>query len=139
MNKFDEATEALYSGDAETASRLLAEGAAEAVDPRAIAQQVRYQLVQDAEQERALAKLYTDYPEIGQDSDLAFVADLVRARLEAEGLSRSEAIAAAGEETGRKLRLGKWNPEAAPTPQSDASSNASLIIERMRRSRAGAP
>jgi hypothetical protein len=136
MNKFDEATEALYSGDAETASRLLAEGVALAVDPRVVAQQVRHQLAVDAENERAVEKLFNDYPEIAEDRNMALVANGLCLRLESQGLSRPQAIAAVGDEMGRKLRLGKWKPAADPAP--DLESDASSIIEKMRRSRPGA-
>jgi hypothetical protein len=77
---------------------------------------------QQLEVESALTTLYTNYPQIKQDEDFAHVADRVRARLEADGVPRPEAIVRAGDEVAKKFGLTK--------SQADASVNGKASTTR---------
>lgn len=125
-NRFDQATRALYEGDSDKASQLLAEATAETA---------RQQAALQAAEERALSQLFTKYPEFRQDNDLAVLADHRRVGLEASGISRLDAIAIAGDEVGKKFVLRKRAEKSSAEPERE--SNASEVIESMRRQRVG--
>lgn len=101
--------DALYEGDQEKATELLSSGftdvlaatltsrgqspATSSVDAGHLAAEVEQRI----EVKGALNTLFALYPDIKSDHRYASLADMVRAEKEAEGLSRPEAILAAGE------------------------------------------
>ena len=110
---------AVFSGDDEKAAGLLAKlidlrvaGRTPSATPAAptvdeIAQRVTPAIQQRLDVDRALTQLKADYPEIFSDSDYTQLADKKREEFEAQGKSRPEAIALAGEEMGKKFGIGK--------------------------------
>ena len=114
--------DAMYSGDDEKAGQLFdqmtdirvqaalatREPAQPQVDVNAILQQAVPALKQQLSVDSALDKLFADYPEIKADPDYTLLADVKRESYEAQGKSRAEAIALAGEELGKKYGLGSF-------------------------------
>lgn len=104
-----ESFDALYGGDQEKATELLASGFTDVLaatltsrgqspaNSSVDAGQVVAEVEQRIEVKGALNKLFELYPDIKTDHRYASLADMVRAEREAEGLSRPEAILAAGE------------------------------------------
>lgn len=115
-----EYVEAMYAGDDEKAGQLFdqmtdirvqaalasREPAQPQVDVNAILQQAVPALKQQLSTDSALEKLFADYPEIKSDPDYTLLADVKRESYEAQGKSRAEAIALAGEDLGKKYGLG---------------------------------
>lgn len=113
--------EAMYAGDDEKAGQLFdqmtdirvnaalasREPAAAQVDPNTIVERTVSAVEQQLSVKSALAKLFEDYPEIKADADFVRLADDRRAEFEAQGKSRAEAIALAGDAIGQKFGLGK--------------------------------
>lgn len=113
-----ESFDALYGGEQEKATELLTSGltdilaatltsrgetATSSVDANQLAAEVEQRI----EVKGALSKLFSDYPAIKMDPDYAAAADRARAGFEAEGYSRSAAIALAGESVAKKFGLEK--------------------------------
>lgn len=113
---------AVFSGDDEKAAQLLdqildlklqstgrADGATPTPAPTIdeVVQKAVPAIQQRLDVESALARLKTDYPEIWADPDYATIADMKRDSYEAQGKTRAEAIALAGEDVGRKFGIGK--------------------------------
>lgn len=114
---------ALYAGEEEKAAKLLSDivgkrvavelagrtqESAIQVTPDQLVEQALPALKQRLSVDSALDQLKSDYPEIWSDPDMALLADSYRARHEAEGLSRADAIAKAGEDVGKKYGIGKF-------------------------------
>jgi len=108
---------AFFEGDTEKASQLF-DQAVQALMPAQQASSTGPTLEQIVDQavpalkqrlsvDSALDKLFSDYPEIASDPDMTLIADAKRASYEAQGKSRAEALALAGEDVGIKYKLGK--------------------------------
>ena len=115
--KLKQGLEAMYEGDTDRAAQLINEaisagrqttvGRETAIPQDDIVRNVTQAVRQQLSVERALEQLSTDYPEIRADADYAMLADRYRESYEANGMSRAEAIVAAGEAIGEKFALGK--------------------------------
>lgn len=132
VEKQKELFSALFSGDEEKAGKLLgdfvktsvdaalASRPAPAVSDDELANRIAPKLKQRLSVDSALEQLFKDYPEIHDDADMAVIADRYVNRFEAEGKSRAEAIAEAGDAMGAKFKLGKFaeagRPEASGSP-----------------------
>lgn len=127
--KFKEASDALFEGDGEKASRLFAEAVAASTTPTTvgrgesatldrseIVKSVTAAVTQQLSEQSALEKLFSDYPEIKADEDLALLADRRVDLYEKQGTPRAEAILKAGEDIGEKFKLGKFNKPATGRP-----------------------
>lgn len=115
-----EYVEAMYAGDDEKAGQLFdqmtdirvqaalatREPAQPQVDIKAIVKEEVQAEKQQLSTDSALEKLFADYPEIKSDPDYTLLADVKRESYEAQGKSRAEAIALAGEDLGKKYGLG---------------------------------
>lgn len=113
---------AMYEGDEEKAGQLFdqmtdirvqaalatREPAQPQVDEEAVAARLASKVEQQLSVKGALGKLFADYPEIEVDSDMTLLADVRRESYEAQGKTRAEAIALAGEELGKKYGLGSY-------------------------------
>jgi len=125
--KFKEASQALYEGDSDKASALFAEAVAIAQQPSQgrtesaspNEEDIATRVEQRLSVKSALTKLFTDYPEIQQDSDMTVLADHYRGQFEAEGSPRAEAIVKAGDAIGQKFKLGKYAEKSASTESAD--------------------
>lgn len=126
--RFKEATEALFEGDAETAAQRFAAATAEiaearsAIDTTGIVRAATERALREIEGRPAVAQLLKNYPEF-KDPDLAQLADRRVLRYEAEGLSRAKAVERAGDEIAQKFKLGRFGKET-PQPTSQRSSSA---------------
>lgn len=133
--KIEKAVEALYSGDQELASTLFTDAVAEGASDMAnrIAADVHQQQLQD----RAVAKLFEDYPEIKADSGYATLVDrAARAHL-ANGEPIDQAISEAGEQIAEKFGLGKFKRQSGASGTDDEHATSSQIIAEMASKRAG--
>lgn len=134
QQKAKEFLEAMFHGEEERATEILAgllpesppprETAAPVLDPEQIASQVEASL----ERRSALKQFASAYPEILKDQDLATLADMKLARKLAEGESFSTALMSIGEDI--YLKSGHKKPAAAEEQTRSASPTQAERVER---------
>lgn len=124
--KFKEASDALYSGDADRAAALFSEAVAAATGGQAngrgdatlssdeLVNQTATAVTQRLSQQGALKQLFEDYPDIKSKKAFAIIADEYTAAFIENGDDVATAIHKAGEAIGEEYGLGKWGAKAAP-------------------------
>jgi hypothetical protein len=124
---FKEASDALFEGDGEKAAKLFSEAVAaaqpqgrEAPPATLNADDIAQVVEQRISQKSALEKLFTDYPEIKADDDLALLADRRVNLYVKQGSSQAEAILKASEDIGEKFKLGKHKASTGRPLKGDA-------------------
>jgi len=139
--KFKEAAEAMYLGNAEQSAELFAEATALAQSPPAegradgatltadLVSKVTAGVSQQLSQQGALKKLFSDYPEIESKKAFALVADEYATAFRDNGDDIATAIFKAGEAIGEEYKLGKWAPDYVDpnAPKKDAKPGRPLI------------
>ena len=135
--KAKEFLEAMFHGDEDRATQILAglmpespppqETATEAPDPEELAAQVEASL----ERRSALKQFSTAYPEVLKDADLAALADMKLARRLAQGEPFSQALMSIGEELYTKTGLKRTEAATPETPPATPSQT-----ERVERKKA---
>lgn len=139
--------DALYGGDhkkavelfsktvnAQVEKALAGRAPSATLDPDAIARRAAELAVPTLKQvtsrESALTQLKSDYPDIFNDADYAFLTDRRINALISEGKSESEAIIAAGQEIADKFGLKKVTQERTTQPAASTTRSEKLAAKR---------
>lgn len=124
--KFKEASDALYAGDADRAAALFSEAVSAATGGQSngrgdttlssdeIVGRTADAVTQRLSQQGALKQLFEDYPDIKSKRAFAIIADEYTAAFIENGDDVATAIQKAGEAIGEEYGLGKWAAKVVP-------------------------